>query len=169
MSLPKDQQPDAVDLAYALRLLELPRTVGHDPDSGEEIVAGLGRFGPFVRRGKTFASLKATDELWTVELAHAKGHCLCEHEDAPGPDEGTDLDHPHGDCTDLPLPDHLAPAASHQGPASDQVDDPPDAPTVALLPARPEDRAPPSWLVYATGPPRPDSLLRLRRSVVLLL
>ena len=34
----------------------------------ENIVAGLGRFGPFVRRGKTFASLKSNDDMWTVTL-----------------------------------------------------------------------------------------------------
>jgi len=34
-------------------------------------VTGDGRFGPFVRRGKTFASLKSYDELWTVSLAEA--------------------------------------------------------------------------------------------------
>ncbi|MDF2697435.1 MAG: topA, partial [Labilithrix sp.] len=57
---------------YALKLLELPRTVGVDPISGEEIVAAIGRFGPFVRRAKTFASLKGTDALWTVTLDEAK-------------------------------------------------------------------------------------------------
>jgi DNA topoisomerase-1 len=71
-SVPKDRKPDDIDLAYALKLLELPRTVGTDPTSGEEIVAAIGRFGPFVRRGKTFASLKGTDALWTVTLAEAK-------------------------------------------------------------------------------------------------
>jgi len=71
VSLPKDKEPDSVDLPYALKLLELPRTVGTDPTSGEEIVAGLGRFGPFVRRAKTFASLKGNDALWTVSLEEA--------------------------------------------------------------------------------------------------
>ncbi len=42
-----------------------------DPDSGEKIVTGIGRFGPFVRRGKTFASLKSNDELWTISLDDA--------------------------------------------------------------------------------------------------
>jgi DNA topoisomerase-1 len=71
-SVPKDRKPDDIDLAYALKLLELPRTVGVDPTSGEEIVAAIGRFGPFVRRGKTFASLKGNDALWTVTLDEAK-------------------------------------------------------------------------------------------------
>jgi DNA topoisomerase I len=72
VSLPQGKEVDDVDLPYALKLLELPRTVGSDPDSGEEIVAGIGRFGPFVRRNKTFASLKGTDALWAVTLDEAK-------------------------------------------------------------------------------------------------
>jgi DNA topoisomerase-1 len=71
VSLPKEKGPDAVDLDYAVRLLQLPRTVGTDPSSGEEIVAGIGRFGPFVRRAKTFASLKGNEALWTVALEDA--------------------------------------------------------------------------------------------------
>jgi DNA topoisomerase-1 len=71
VSIPKEKDPGTVDLAYAAKLLELPRTVGNDPASGEEIVAGIGRFGPFVRRGKTFASLKGTDSLWAVTLEEA--------------------------------------------------------------------------------------------------
>jgi len=72
VSLPKGREPSSVDLSYAVKLLSLPRTVGKDPESGEEIVAGVGRFGPFVRRAKTFASLKSYDELWTVTLEEAR-------------------------------------------------------------------------------------------------
>ncbi|MEC9241032.1 MAG: DNA topoisomerase, partial [Gemmatimonadota bacterium] len=56
-SFPKGRKLEDVDLAEALLLLSLPRLVGVDADTGEEVVAGLGRFGPFVRRGKVFASL----------------------------------------------------------------------------------------------------------------
>ncbi|MEQ1856323.1 MAG: type I DNA topoisomerase [Longimicrobiales bacterium] len=70
-SVPKDRKPEDIDLPQALKLLELPRTVGVDAASGEEIVAAIGRFGPFVRRAKTFASLKGTDALWTVTLEEA--------------------------------------------------------------------------------------------------
>ena len=71
VSVPKGKEPGDVDFEYALKLLELPRTVGADPSTGEEIVSGIGRLGPFVRRGKTFASLKGTDHLWTVTLDEA--------------------------------------------------------------------------------------------------
>jgi DNA topoisomerase-1 len=73
VSLPKGKELAAVDLDYALKLLSLPRPVGTDTGTGEEIVAGIGRFGPFVRRGKTFASLPGYDALWTVTLDEAVG------------------------------------------------------------------------------------------------
>ncbi|RMH11572.1 MAG: type I DNA topoisomerase [Gemmatimonadetes bacterium] len=70
-SLPRGRKPEDVDLEYALKLLSLPRHVGVDPASGEEVVAGLGRFGPFVRKGKTFASLKDETHMFTVTLDEA--------------------------------------------------------------------------------------------------
>jgi len=70
-SLPKGKQPQDVDLDFAVKMLELPRAIGMDPETDEEIVAGLGRFGPFVRRGKTFASLKDHDHMWSVTLEDA--------------------------------------------------------------------------------------------------
>lgn len=71
MSLPAGKTPEDVDLPYAVQLLSLPRPVGIDPATGEEVVAGIGRFGPFVRRGKVFASLKSDDELWGISLEDA--------------------------------------------------------------------------------------------------
>jgi DNA topoisomerase-1 len=99
VSLPKGKEPDAVDLPYAVKLLELPRAVGSDPDTGEEIVAGIGRFGPFVRRGKTFASLQGTDALWTVTVdeaaamlnAKVAGKRLPLRELGKHPDTGADI------------------------------------------------------------------------------
>jgi len=52
-------------------MLELPRAIGVDPETDEEIFAGLGRFGPFVRKGKTFASLKDHDQMWSVTVDEA--------------------------------------------------------------------------------------------------
>ncbi len=71
VSVPKEVDPTTVDFDYAVKLLELPRTIGADPKTDETVVAGLGRFGPFVRRVKTFASLKSNDEMWTVSLEEA--------------------------------------------------------------------------------------------------
>jgi DNA topoisomerase-1 len=79
VGLPKEKSPDDVDLDYALRLLSLPRIVGEDPATGEEVSAGLGKYGPFVRRGKTYASLPSEEALFEVRLEEAL-HLLSEKE-----------------------------------------------------------------------------------------
>ncbi|MDO8878864.1 MAG: type I DNA topoisomerase [Pseudolabrys sp.] len=70
-SLPKGVQPDDVDLDKALALLSLPREVGLSPEDGEPILAGVGRFGPYVKHGKVYASLEDGDDVLTVGLNRA--------------------------------------------------------------------------------------------------
>jgi len=60
-----------VTLEEALQLLALPRDLGADPTSGEVIVAGLGRFGPYIKKGDDYRSLEETDDLFTVGLERA--------------------------------------------------------------------------------------------------
>ena len=62
-SLIKGMDPDAVDLNVALALLALPRDLGIHPETGEMIQAGMGRFGPYIRLGGTYVSLKEDDVL----------------------------------------------------------------------------------------------------------
>ena len=69
--LPKGTAPDEVDLDRALALLSLPREVGRHPEDGEPIRAGIGRFGPYVQHGKTYANLDSPDEVFTVGLNRA--------------------------------------------------------------------------------------------------
>ena len=69
--IPKGVTPDDIDLERALSLLALPRDVGPHPEDGEMIVAGLGRFGPYVKHGKTYASLEDGDEVLSVGLNRA--------------------------------------------------------------------------------------------------
>jgi DNA topoisomerase-1 len=51
--------------------LSLPREIGKHPETGEPITAGLGRFGPFVKHEKTYASLEAGDEVFDIGLNRA--------------------------------------------------------------------------------------------------
>jgi len=60
-SIPKTYPLDEVDLAYALKLLALPRTVGVHPETSEPITADYGRFGPYIRCGKQNASLRGME------------------------------------------------------------------------------------------------------------
>ena len=69
--LPKGMAPDDVDLTTALGLLSLPRDVGKDPETGEMIIAGIGRFGSYVKLGKTYANLEQGDEVLNIGLNRA--------------------------------------------------------------------------------------------------
>ncbi|MBO3144064.1 type I DNA topoisomerase [Dermatophilus congolensis] len=60
-----------VSLDEALKLLSLPRVVGVDPDSGEEITAQNGRYGPYLKKEKDSRSLDSEDQIFTVTLEEA--------------------------------------------------------------------------------------------------
>jgi DNA topoisomerase-1 len=70
-SLPKGWPPESVDLEKALRLLHLPREVGAHPEDGKPILAGIGRYGPYVQHNGTYANLPTADEVFDVGLNRA--------------------------------------------------------------------------------------------------
>jgi len=71
VSLPKGWAPPEMDLERALMLLNLPREVGPHPEDGEMIEAGIGRYGPFVKHGRTYANLKEVDDVFTIGMNRA--------------------------------------------------------------------------------------------------
>ena len=71
MSVPKAMAADGITLDIAHRLLALPREVGLHPESGRPVLAGIGRFGPWVRHGESYASIADDDEVLTVGVERA--------------------------------------------------------------------------------------------------
>ncbi|MGN6222035.1 DNA topoisomerase I [Pseudoxanthomonas sp.] len=68
-SLRPGQSMHTITLEEAIELFKLPRKLGQD--NGEEVSVGIGRFGPFAKRGSTYASLKKEDDPYTIDLARA--------------------------------------------------------------------------------------------------
>jgi DNA topoisomerase-1 len=153
--LPKGLAPEDVDLARALALLSLPREVGKHPDDGVPIVAGIGRFGPYVQHGKTYANLEAGDDVLTI--GHNRAVTLIAEKIAKGPSKGR-----FGAAPGRPLGEHpdkggpivvksgrYGPYVSHDGVnASLPSDKTPESVTleeaVSLLDARATDGRPPA-------------------------
>ncbi len=71
VSLPRGLAPEQVTLGTALALLALPREIGRHPESGEPIAAGIGRYGPYIKHGSTYVSLKGDDDVLTIGLNRA--------------------------------------------------------------------------------------------------
>src|SRR5258706_3452598 len=70
-SLPKGWSAPDMDLEKGLRLLRLPREVGLHPEDNQPILAGIGRYGPFVLHAGTYANLSGADEVFEVGLNRA--------------------------------------------------------------------------------------------------
>ena len=67
-SLFKSMDVETVTLEDALKLLSLPRVVGKDPESGDEITAQNGRYGPYLKKGTDSRSLTTEDQLFSITL-----------------------------------------------------------------------------------------------------
>jgi DNA topoisomerase-1 len=64
-------QPQDVNLELALKLLALPRPVGTHPEDGLPILAGLGRFGPYLKHGDKYKSLGTTQDALEIGINRA--------------------------------------------------------------------------------------------------
>ncbi|MDQ1549822.1 MAG: topoisomerase, partial [Microbacteriaceae bacterium] len=70
-SIFKSMDLATVDLDTALRLLDLPRIVGQDPETGDDITAQNGKFGPYLKKGADTRSLTEEDQIFEIDLPGA--------------------------------------------------------------------------------------------------
>jgi len=174
--LPKGTAPDQIDLQRALALLSLPREVGHHPEDGEPIRAGIGRFGPYVQHGKTYANLESPEEVFTIGLNRAV--TLIAEKRAKGSrgrrfgaDPGRPLgDHPVKGGAVVAKNGRYGPYVSHNGVnATLPADKTPETVTleeaVALIDARAEHTAPaPHARPRRTKRPSPGTARHIKTS-----
>lgn len=71
VALPSGTSPETITFEDALSLAALPRVIGIYPETKETITAAIGRFGPYVKYGSVFVSLKKTDDVLTIGLDRA--------------------------------------------------------------------------------------------------
>jgi DNA topoisomerase I len=67
-SLPRGMDGDQITLEQAIGLLSLPRVIGTHPETNENIEAGIGRFGPYVRMGAIYGSLDRDDDVLNIGI-----------------------------------------------------------------------------------------------------
>jgi len=70
-SIFKSMDLATIDLETALRLLSLPRVVGQDPETGEDILAQNGKFGPYLKKGADTRSLTEEDQIFEIDMPGA--------------------------------------------------------------------------------------------------
>ncbi|WP_370338975.1 type I DNA topoisomerase [Parvularcula marina] len=70
-SIPKTWEAASLDFDGAMKLLNLPRDVGPHPEDGETITAAIGRYGPYIRHGKTSASLESVEDVFEIGINRA--------------------------------------------------------------------------------------------------
>ncbi|MGV7195641.1 DNA topoisomerase I [Xanthomonas axonopodis] len=68
-SLRPGQSIYSISIEDALELFKMPRALGQNKD--QDVSVGIGRFGPFARRGSVYASLKKEDDPYTIDLERA--------------------------------------------------------------------------------------------------
>jgi DNA topoisomerase-1 len=69
-SIPKEKDPTTVTVNDAVKYLSIPKVLGQHPESGKDITAGVGRFGPYIVHDGDFRSLK-TDNVYEIKLDRA--------------------------------------------------------------------------------------------------
>ena len=99
-SIPKGLNASEITLEQAVALLSLPREVARHPESKEPIVAGIGRFGPYVQHGKMYASLTRDDDILSIGANRAIDLIITKEQGGGGRFGSTEPGRPLGDHPD---------------------------------------------------------------------
>jgi DNA topoisomerase-1 len=71
VSIQDDQDPDEIDMELAVKLLSIPRELGEHPETGKEIIASIGPYGPYVKHDDEYTSLNDEDSVYDIDLERA--------------------------------------------------------------------------------------------------
>ncbi len=71
VSIPEKYNVENIDLKFALALLDLPKEIGLHPETGNKILAGIGRFGPYVKHDNEFRSIPKDDDIFSIGINRA--------------------------------------------------------------------------------------------------
>ncbi|MBM3518699.1 MAG: type I DNA topoisomerase, partial [Alphaproteobacteria bacterium] len=116
VTVPKGIAADTITLEQASALLALPRLVGTHPETGHEIKAGIGRYGPYLQQEKDYRSLGSVEEVLTIGLNRAVA--ILAEPKARGRVVATELrnlgDHPEGGAVRV-LRGRYGPYVTHGG------------------------------------------------------
>ena len=70
-SIPKNINIDDLNEQTAIQLISLPRIIGNHPDTNEEIIGAIGRYGPYLKHVNTYVNKIELDEIYTIGLNRA--------------------------------------------------------------------------------------------------
>ena len=99
-SIPKGLNASEITIDQAVALLSLPREVARHPETKEPIVAGIGRFGPYVQHGKVYASLTRDDDVLSIGANRAIDLIITKEQGGGGRFGSTEPGRPLGDHPD---------------------------------------------------------------------
>lgn len=71
VSIPRGLSEEDIDLSMALKLLQLPETLGLHPDTSKEVKKGIGRFGPYIVHEGDFRSIKSIEQFFKLTFKEA--------------------------------------------------------------------------------------------------
>jgi DNA topoisomerase-1 len=70
-ALPPGVDHKTITLHTALQLLSLPKTIGKHPDTGQEIIMSIGKFGPYIKHGNKFYSIPKEEDPFSIGINRA--------------------------------------------------------------------------------------------------